>query len=235
MSVLLNRNLFIVTSALNPNMGVINNEDRLTQTIEGLKLLRAKCPSDMIVFTDGSPNKVDRETYDRIAQYCDVILDMSTDPDITQFASIGRKSEAENVLMLKTLIIFKRNIDLMKELSSVKRIFKISARTDLLEDFDVNKHNHFGKYVFKKSIPTWLTDKRKVLYTNLLITRLFSFCISLFDDYLMVCQNNLNSVQSQGVDTEHAHWHSIDKKYLVELEKIHCQGTMASTGKIEIY
>jgi hypothetical protein len=235
MSILLNRNLFIVTSALNPNMGVINNEDRLQQTIEGLKSLREKCPRDMIVFTDGSPNKVDRETYDRIAQYCDVILDMSTDPDITQFASTGRKSEAENVLILKTLIIFKRNMDLMKELSSVKRIFKLSARTNLLDQFDAQEHDKFGKYVFKKAMPTWITDKRQQIYSNLLITRLFSFCISLFDDYLQVCQKNLTDVQTQGVDTEHAHWHNIDKKYLLELENIHCQGTMASTGKVEIY
>jgi hypothetical protein len=235
MSILLEQNLFIVTSALNPNMGVINNEDRLSQTIEGLKSLREKCPTDLIVFSDGSPNKVGREIYEQISPYCDVILDMATDPDITQFAASGRKSEAENVLILKTLIIFKRNTDLMKQLSSVKRIFKLSARTLLLDDFDINQHDHFGKYAFKKSIPTWLTDNRKLLFQQLFITRMYSFCISLFDDYLMVCQNNLNDIQTQGVDTEHAHWHNIDKKYLLELEKIHCSGIMASTGQVEIY
>lgn len=235
MSILLEQNLFIVTSALNPSMGVISNEDRLLQTIEGLKSLREKCPTDLIVFSDGSPNKVDRETYEKISTYCDVILDMSTDPDITQFASSGRKSEAENVLILKTLIIFKRNADLMKRLSSIKRIFKLSARTTLLDDFDITEHDHFGKYVFKKSMPTWLTDDRKQVFQQLLITRMYSFCISLFDDYLMVCQNNLNHIQNLSVDTEHAHAVNIDKKYLRELEKIHCKGVMAGTGQVEIY
>mgnify|MGYP006290572221 FL=1 len=52
------KNLFIVTSALNTGIGVIDPDTRYQQTIEGLKNLREKCPNDIILFADGSPNMV---------------------------------------------------------------------------------------------------------------------------------------------------------------------------------
>jgi hypothetical protein len=53
--------LFIVTSALNPNMGVVSREDRLKQTIEGLESLRERCPDALIILAEGSPFKVEDE------------------------------------------------------------------------------------------------------------------------------------------------------------------------------
>ena len=38
-----------------------------------------------------------------------------------------------------------------------------------------------------------------------------------------------------GLDTEHGHFKEIDKKYLVELNKVYCKGIMAGTGKTEVY
>jgi hypothetical protein len=45
------KQLFIVTSALNSNIGIISREDRLKQTIEGLQSLREKCPDALILLT----------------------------------------------------------------------------------------------------------------------------------------------------------------------------------------
>ncbi len=38
-----------------------------------------------------------------------------------------------------------------------------------------------------------------------------------------------------GIDTENAHFREIDKKHLVELRKLYCEGIMAGTGKKEVY
>ena len=43
------KDLFIVTSAIRANMGVIDDETRLKQTIEGLQSLRKAAP-DSIIF-----------------------------------------------------------------------------------------------------------------------------------------------------------------------------------------
>jgi hypothetical protein len=227
--------LFIVTSALNPNMGVLNRQQRLEQTIEGLISLREKCPDAVVILADGSPEKVEREKYDSMSQWVNLIADFSGDKDIAQFASTGRKSEAENLLMLKMMMLMKQSPELMKLMYSVRRIYKFSARTTLHDEFDVAEHDHFGKYVFKKRMPTWLGGDVAETFTDLLITRLFSFCPSLIDDYSIVCRRNIGVIQDAGVDTEHAHFFNIEPDRLVELDKIHCQGVMASTGAIEIY
>ena len=234
-SIIPDRQFFIVTSALNPNMGIINRQDRLQQTIDGLKSLREVYPDAIVLLVDGSPEKVEQEKIKTLDGLVDLVADFSGDKDISQFASNGRKSEAENVLMLKTLFMFKQDPVLMRLLQTVKRIYKLSARTIIHDAFDPTEHDHFGKYVFKKRMPSWIADSRKEFATDLLITRLFSFCPSLMDDYIRICKMNINLVMQTGIDTEHAHFVNMNKDYLVELDTIHCQGIMAGTGLTEIY
>jgi hypothetical protein len=118
---------------------------------------------------------------------------------------------------------------------SVNRIFKLSGRTDLLDSFDIYEHDHFGKYVFKKRIPTWLTDSRKEFATNLLITRMYSFCPSLIDNYLDSLRQIITVTNQTRIDTEHAHFLVLNKEIIVELDQIHCQGTVATTNTLEVY
>jgi hypothetical protein len=234
-SIIPNKQLFIVTSALNPQMGVINRDLRLQQTLDGLLSLRERCPEAIILLADGSPEKVEVEKYEQMQALVDLVADFSGDKDISQFASTGRKSEAENVLMLKVLSVLKYEQGMMRLLQSVSRIYKLSGRTDIDEGFDVNEHNHFGKYVFKKRMATWLQGERQETFTDLLITRLFSFCPSLIDDYAVTCRRNIDVIMETGVDTEHAHFFNIDSDKLIELDTIHCRGTVAGTGALEIY
>jgi hypothetical protein len=234
-SIIPDKQLFIVTSALNPNMGVISRSDRIQQTYDGLKSLREKCPNAIILLADGSPEKVELEKIKALEQLVDLVADFSGDKDISQFANSGRKSEAENVLMLKVLLLLKQEPGIMRLLQSVNRIYKFSGRTILDDKFDIYDHAHFGKYVFKKRMPTWLQGERAEVFTDLLITRLFSFCPSLIDDYFVVCRRNLQVVLETGIDTEHAHFFNIDPNKLIELDTIHCRGTVAGTGTLEIY
>lgn len=235
MALIPNNKLFIVTSALNTGMGVVSAEDRLQQTISGLKTLRKVVPDAIVILAEGSPNKVDEEKFKELTELVDFIADFSTDPDVGIFAKNHKKSEAECVLLLKTLLLLKQEPTLMKMMHSVDRIFKFSGRTDLLNSFNIHEHNHWGKYVFKKRIPTWLSDSRKVHATDLLITRMYSFCPSLIDDYMQVLQKNISVIMQMRIDTEHAHFLNINKDLLVELDTIHCIGTVATTGTTEIY
>ena len=234
-SIIPSRQLFIVTSALNPNMGILNREDRMQQTIEGLESLRNKCPDAIVLLADGSPEKVEEEKIRSLSHLVNFVADFSTDSDITQFASRGMKSQAENVLLMKTMMLLKQDVNMMRLVQSVSRIYKFSGRTTLNDNFDPVEHNHFGKYVFKKRMSTWLSGERAEIFTDLLITRLYSFCPSLIDDYMIMCRRNIGVINDTGVDTEHAHFFNMKPELLVELDLIHCQGVMASTGATEFY
>jgi hypothetical protein len=236
MSLLPDKNLFIVTSALKPNIGVISNEDRFIQTVQSLESLRKHLPNDFIVLADGSPNEVEEEKYKELIKYVNGIVPWHYDSDVKNFAMTGQKSAAEIVLLFKMLILLKRDLDLSQMLAQSKRIFKYSARTTLHDSFDITKYdNLFGKYVFKKRISTWMQDQRKEVVDHLLITRMFSFCPSLIDNYMMTLHRSLNDVMKYGIDTEHAHYNQIDKKYLIEFDTLHCEGIMAGSGEIERY
>ena len=227
-----NTNLFIVTSALQANIGVVGNEERLKQTIDTLENLKEKVPDAMVLLVDGSPHNIDEDIKKRISEYCQAIW-FNTHPDVYAMASSGRKSEAEIIMMFNTLLQIKQN----KSIHEIKRIFKYSARTILENDFDINEYdNLYGKYVFKKSIPSWMSPERKINITDhLYITRMFSFCPSLIDNYLQTLQPILNNVITHGIDTEHSHYLCLDKRYVVEFDRIKCAGIVAGSGETERY
>lgn len=229
------KTLFIVTSALNPEMGIINRQDRFNQTLDGLKSIRERMPDAIVLMVDGSPNKIEEEKVKALRDYVNFFADFSHDKDILQFSTTGRKSEAENVLLYKTLLLPKQVEGFKEVIDSVNRIVKLSGRTILTDGFDIAEHNHFGKYVFKTRMPTWIADTHKEFATDLLITRMYSFCPSLIDDYIRLCGLNVSLITQTHIDTEHAHFVNINKDLLVELDTIHCQGIMAGTGLTEIY
>jgi hypothetical protein len=137
--------------------------------------------------------------------------------------------------LFATLATIKNDLKLSKMLSSVKRIFKFSARSELEDSFDMKEYeNLFGKFVFKKRIPTWM-GYIKFGADHLLITRMWSMCPSLIDAYLSVIQQNLGMLSNGLADTEHAHYVNIPKDYLIEFDKIHCWGWLAGNRQIEHY
>lgn len=229
------KNLFIVTSALNADMGVVSRKDRFDQTVKGLLSIRKYVPDALILLTDGSPHKIDEEKLKALSHFANFAADFSDDRQIIDLASNHQKSEAENLLLLKTLMLLKQDEGMKEIMSDVGRIFKISGRTDLTDGFDVAEHMVPGKYVFKKRMPTWLADSRKEFATDLLITRMFSFCPTLMDDYMKMCEDNIALVLQTMIDTEHAHFVNINKDLLVELDEIHCTGIVAGTGTVENY
>ena len=66
-----NTDLFIVTSALRTSIGVIDDETRTRQTIEGLQSLRKAAPDALILWVDASSKQVDEATMVQVTQYCD--------------------------------------------------------------------------------------------------------------------------------------------------------------------
>ena len=240
MSITPNKHLFIVTSTLNATMGVFDYETRINQTLDTLRILREKVPGAIIVLTDSSPNNVDDSVLGQLSKYSNLNIMFQQDRDLVTLANAGLKSQAENVLLHKTISLFKSNPDLMRVMSSVKRVYKMSGRTNLTDNFDIARYDDpalYGKYTFKKRMYTWLPIDAMAAadVDHLLITRMYSMCISLLDNYYQILPKMFKSINEYGIDTEHAHYKHIDKQYLIEFDEIYCQGTMASTGMTETY
>ena len=233
-----NTDLFIVTSALKTSIGVIDDETRTRQTIEGLQSLRKAAPDALILWVDASSKQVDEATMAQVTQYCNKSISFFGDEDLMALANAGLKSQAEVALLFKTLSIIKQHPELQKMMAGVRRVFKLSGRTNMLEGYDPKAYdNQYGKYVFKKAMPSWLPPQKQLESgcDHLYITRMYSFCISLFDNYLNTLPAIYQTINQHGVDTEHAHYGNIDKGFSVEFEKLYCQGVLAGNGQLEAY
>jgi len=64
---------------------------------------------------------------------------------------------------------------------------------------------------------------------------MYSFCISLFDNYLNTLPAIYQTINQHGVDTEHAHFGNIDHNLITEFENLYCQGMLAGNGQLEAY
>ncbi len=149
--------LFIVTSALRTSIGVIDEQTRINQTIEGLKSLRKAAPNAIILLVDASSKPVDEATTFQLIKFADKSISLFGDEDLMALANAGLKSQAEVTLLFKTLSIIKQHPELQKMMAGVRRVFKLSARTNMLEGYDPKAYdNQYGKYVFKKAMPSWL-------------------------------------------------------------------------------
>jgi len=230
--------LFIVTSALRTSIGVIDDDTRINQTIEGLKSLRKAAPNAIILLVDASSKPVDEATTFQLIKFADKSISLFGDEDLMALANAGLKSQAEVALLFKTLSIIKQHPELQKMMANVRRVFKLSGRTNMLEGYDPKAYDDlYGKYVFKKRMASWLPPQKQLESgcDHLYITRMYSFCVSLLDDYLNTLPQIYQTINQHGVDTEHAHFGNINKDYVVEFENLHCEGVLAGNGQTERY
>jgi hypothetical protein len=230
MSFIPDKNLFLVTSAIKP---VVNKfytpEQRFQQTIDTLISIRMRVPEAIIVLSDASFYPLTDDEKIKLQQFCHAFIDFSNHPEIRQLSGSDMKSAAESALLFFSLLELKKQ----SFMGDVKRIFKMSGRSELNDSFNTNDYDDmFGKYVFKKRIPTWMPNVNNAA-TDLLITRLYSFCSSLVDNYLQVLRKNYPLLQQ--MDTEHAHFVNIPKNHLIEFDKVHCTGLLSDNGQIEHY
>jgi hypothetical protein len=229
-----NKNVFLVTSCIKPTIGVFSANQRLEQTIETFNSILRKVPDATIILCDCSVIPLEKNELAKFENKISGFLDLSFDQNLKNLCKSGMKSHAETLLLLNVLQQLKQNPNLMKLIHSTKRIFKISGRYKLQDSFDITQYDDlYGKYVFRKRIPSWLAfhDQKLTGATDLFVTRLFSFCPSLIDEYMNVLISNFKSLDL-GLDTEHSHFLNISKKHLVEFEKVHCEGLVAANGEL---
>ena len=224
------KNIFIVSSCIQPNIGVVNFDDRYTQTIETFDSVRRQTKDSLIVFTDSSVHPLEDWKLDVIKSKVDVFLDMSTNPSAQEINRHGLKSFGENFLILNSIMHLKEKYD-FKNMEG--RMFKLGGRVGLLDEFDLKDYdNTFGKFVFKKRVHSWMPLDVQNSYgsTHILETRLYSWCFSLVDEYIDIIHKNF-ALFNKGLDTEHSHMINIPSNKLLEFDMMNTGCVMALNGQ----
>jgi hypothetical protein len=215
-------NVFIVTSALLTTGGAFNSMERFDDTIKTLKSIREKDPTADIFLADISAAPLGGMA-DELQEYCKIVS-FNDHRAVKMFSSHGLKSHGEVVIMMEMLnFLFRNGL-------KYDRIFKLSGRYVLDDGFNIAFYNDKqGQYIFKRRNATWMNPV-VMGATHCIDTRLYSLCGSLADEYFGVLHAVFDCLSL--MDTEHAHFLSIPKNKLIEVDRVYCTGRIARTGEL---
>lgn len=230
MNILPDKHLFMITSCINTNIGIFNSEQRFKQTLETINSIRKYSPNSLIFLADNSSQELDANLYNILATNCNLVANLSGDKDCIHFNSSGVKSAADCVITVKMLEILLNNPTGMKLVSQSKRLYKISGRYHLNENFKEENFDHYGKFVVKY-FDTWRDDKS---IGGLYLTRLMSFCPSVIKYFHQTLISSVNTVMREQVDMEHAMYKNIDKNLVVTIPTLGLSGQVAPNGQLHI-
>jgi hypothetical protein len=224
------KNIFLVTSCMQPKFGVISMEDRYKQTLETFESIRNRTEDSFILFTDSSPIPIEQSKWDVIRSKVDLVLDLSGDPQVQQFNTHEQlKSFGESNLILRSIGFMKSKYD-FKTMEG--RMFKLGGRAKLQDNFNIRDYdNTQGKFIFKKRLASWMPPEVQARFgsTHILETRSYSWCLSLVDEYEQIIQNNFQLLNN-GLDTEHCHFLNIPKDKLLEFDMMNVGMMVARNG-----
>ena len=239
----------LITSAVYSNYGIYSPQERILQTLDTVKSAKKYIPEATIILIDNSKVDVQNDDSAELNELIDLVdyyIDNSDDADIQHFHTnvtnydIG-KNAMEVIGMLKALTYISTDADIMKDINSSSRIFKLSGRYILTDKFDITKFdndNTKDKYVFKKAQPAWC-DPTVTGVNSLLQTRLYSFTPGLLNDTITLFQTIIGNMfntfnQQHYIDVEHSMSKFVPKDKLVELETVGLQGKIAPNGMMII-
>jgi hypothetical protein len=227
--------VFILTSALMPEFGVINSSDRFEQTIGTIQSIKEKSAEASIIFVDSSPYAIKPEYSRDIAEQVLYFAELGTiNPGLNvkfesrlPFTFLSTlKAVCESYSVLHALAICKvKKLDL-----SSNRIFKISGRYRVNQEFRVADHLDIrfqGKYAVKEACNSWAFPDQ-----HLYDTKLWSFCPTLIDYSIGLFSDMLCLAINDGLDLEHCLFRCLDKEKVFECHRMNVEGVIASTGGI---
>jgi hypothetical protein len=227
-------NYFVITSGIHGPYGVFTPETRLEQTLQTANSIREKITDAVIILAEGGAHKLSPSELNTLATVFDRVIDY-TDDSIIQFAHNAHKTE---VISLKGPCE-SRLLSLCSQQitpQSTDRIFKLSGRYCLSEDFSLDHHTvNTGKWCFLQKQSGERYNRTHASTPWQYKTRLYSWCGTLHPTAIQTFQKAFNHIvmsytQGTFIDIEHTMWRMVNPSLVAELSPIGVTGLGAVDG-----
>jgi hypothetical protein len=233
----MNKNLFILTSALNTKFGAHTNEQRLAQTLNSIASIKHHAPnSDILIVEMGGIPPTD-EQIDTIESRVEYYYNYSQDENVQ---GIFHSTDNWDIVKNTTEVMVFGNLlqDLIneKDIKKYDRIFKMSGRYVLTEKFNINYYETVPKNIVvlqrrASQFPPAVTGNRHFQY----MSRLWSWPASDTDTVLTAYQTGFNAMAqciSEGgyFDIEHMLFDFLPANLIVETQQVGLQGLLGPNG-----
>lgn len=231
--------IFLITSGINVNFGLYSVEERIAQTIKTAISIKKYVANSRVILVEGGYTELSYTQRNLLLQYYDDIYDFSRHNAIYQIQRIGGilptalKSACEPYLVKSALQIVGNQQN--------SRVYKLSGRYCITEEFSVDSHNQFGKLVFLEKEPGAILYEENSQWQFLnseyqYQTVCYSICGSIVEEvveYFENVYNTLMQLYSSGTFTivEAAVYQLVPNHKIVEISKMGISGYASECGK----
>ena len=221
--------IFFINHALNVNqLSVFNNEQRFEQTLDTLRSIDKHCPNNLKIIFDNSPDPVEDEKLRTIANWNNTwFLDMGKIEKIKFLSQHGLRSLAETWSFMGLMEWFKQ-----QDFKS-KRIYKLSGRYQLSDDFVLNDPSYDNAFVFSTALDSWMPEiqQKEAGVNKLYRLRCWHMDYNLLDTFAEVLPKVFEDCSTYHIDVEHAYYKHLHTNKIIEVPKIGVTGYIAPSGE----
>jgi len=220
--------VFFINHALSVNhLSVFDNRQRFQQTIETVNSIDKYCPNNVKYIFDSSPNVPKEEYLKQLNSMGVVILYVGQQPTIKNYSNAGARSLAECIAFDIFLDWFKEN-----KVES-KRIYKLSGRYQINENFVLNDDSYKDAFVFANALDSWMpkSQQESAGVNKLYRLRFWHMDSNCLDNFHSKMKLIFNDCSNFGIDVEHSYYKNLHMHKVVEVEKIGLSGHIAPTGE----
>ena len=227
--------VFLVSSAIHAKHGVYDTQTRLEQTIETCKSIKNKCDAEIILL-DGGYQDITKEERDILSQYIDKFYTFSDAENIQQIQQVPNHDIVKNMI---EIIMYGSFFDKAIEdgwREKYKRIFKMSGRYTLNDDFNYDKHMQaVDKIIVRGPFTSQFRQETTGGITLQYMSRLWSFDAFLLpyvrDLYTDMFNHMTERLTAKGyIDIEHLLFHHLDPVLIENIGKLGVEGNIAPNG-----
>lgn len=222
---------FIITSTIATDKTVFSIDERYRQTVETIRSIKSKVPNSGILLIDNSTIDTKLPTED-----VDVVYKLEHNLASTYVNFVGNKSKGELLLMDKALRLLKTD----SRLSNCKRVFKITGRYTLSDDFDISYydtndlHGKFVAHVYPWFFQSFDLSEKPVWF-EFFETGLWSMCSSLVDEYLQHTLLMYDHMEKTNLGIEETYLKMFPREKVICKTPVGVRAIYGADGKQRIY
>ena len=221
--------IFFVSSALNvKQLSVFSTDERYQQTVNTINSIDKYCPNNVKYMFDSSYQIPDENYIQGIKELGVNFSWVGYNENVRSLSEQGLRSLAETL----GFILFLNSYAQAPVVA--KRIYKLSGRYELNDDFILDREDFKDSFVFSKVWDTWMSKERQeeVGIKNMIALRLWHMDSNLFDIFNKEVYNILELMIKYNIDVEHAYYKILSKYKIAICGPIGVSGVIAPTGEI---
>lgn len=230
-------NIFLISSAINAKHGIYTPRERFVQTIETCKSVNQYSPNSHIYILDGGVREISTIHLEQLYSVgVNKVISFVGDENVKQIQGSKNHDIVKNTIEASMYTSFFEKYEIYTENFKYDRVFKLSGRYRLNENFNSDVHtNAKNQIVIRGPFSSQFSSEITGGVTQQYMSRLWSFDISLLPDIKEFYANALNAMverysNSGYIDMEHCLHSLLNRDLIVEVDKIGVEGNIAPNG-----